>query len=687
MSTANASLLVVRCHSPEQEPLLDAASLNCQRWCASVAMACSCLIRPSLPSARAWLHPWFSRFHMARLALEEPMARDVTHCLWIDADALLLRESAGPLASWLNRPHSAIPPMLVPSEPLAAELAASTPAAFLVANSPSGKAVLTELDGYLPQLGRPYPNTPGLLKYGFPCSSDRCSSLIGSAGQLDLFRASAPTRLRDDLRLLPRRAMVRSIGGDSCRSNITESEMAAAYLAVVGGADAEDAVAEAEVEAAWRELGISSPISVHISCADVWTRRRWMVWLNDHAPWGRASAPGAAAEASVPAVSASADGECAEGDSDDEAGESIGRSRPPDSALPASTLPASTVPRLLIIVYGDEFASHRTPAFVRTLLSSRSTPLAIYVLGDHAGLAGFSRVWRVHAVETGLVRSGDRLSLFSAEVSPRAAGFLRSIHPSCALRGYDYLFFKLLAPELLPSVDRLIVLDPDTLVLADVAKLWEQFDDFGPAHLLSMAVDQSDRYYYRLQDAADEAFSPGWVGVAHRLGVNGGVLLLHAERARAAGFAAAIARLTHDGAAARADGKLESFCELAEQDTLNLAILRQPAIWRPLDCVWNYMATGLGGHSLRADPHLPITMYDVCADGARGSRGASGDLLRCSCGQRVGLLHFVGGVRGNPLLAELNRTVLEARGAELLRLAELRNERPAAWPQGSAGPA
>ena len=145
-----------------------------------------------------------------------------------------------------------------------------------------------------------------------------------------------------------------------------------------------------------------------------------------------------------------------------------------------------------------------------------------------------------------------------------------------------------------------------------------------------MAVDQSHRYYYRLQDPTDEVYSPGWEGVAHGVGVNGGVLLLHAARARHARFAASLAALTHEGAAARLAGRLERFCELAEQDALNLAILRAPEIWRPLDCVWNYMATSVGGHRLAADPlSLPLTYYDECPLGPLGANGKPGaDLLR-----------------------------------------------------------
>ena len=71
------------------------------------------------------------------------------------------------------------------------------------------------------------------------------------------------------------------------------------------------------------------------------------------------------------------------------------------------------------------------------------------------------------------------------------------LHTRRAAGGYGYLFLKILAAELIPDAEHLIVLDPDVLVLDDVAALWATFRSFGPHHLVSMAVDQSDRYYYR----------------------------------------------------------------------------------------------------------------------------------------------------------------------------------------------
>jgi len=318
-------------------------------------------------------------------------------------------------------------------------------------------------------------------------------------------------------------------------------------------------------------------------------------------------------------------------------------------------------PSLLIIVKGAAYATWRTPPFVRTLLASRSTPLRVYVLGDAAGLAAFRGVWWQHGTELGLGDARDRISMLGIESSVQAQSYLASLHPQCDGHGYAYLFLKLLAPQLFPAASRLIALDSDVFVLADPLHLWREFDSFGPSHLISMAPDQSDRYYYRLQNEHDEVFSAGWVGVPSRVGVNGRVALLHAARMRTADLAATLARLTHEGVSRR-DVDLRGFCELAEQDTLNFAFARQPSLWRPLDCSHNYMATQLGGHRLRAHPHAPLAWYDVCPDGVFDSGGRPGDLLRYRCGARVQLLHFAGGVRGRPLLGEINRSLMSLRG-------------------------
>lgn len=338
---------------------------------------------------------------------------------------------------------------------------------------------------------------------------------------------------------------------------------------------------------------------------------------------------------------------------------------------------ASNEPHVMLIVYGYEYARYRVPIFIRSALASRSSALHLHVVGDKPGLQGFHEMWQSHAISTSLVRSDDSLHLLPVEeLPPRASSYLESLHPSCHARGYGYLFLKVLAGELLTGSERIIIIDSDSIVLGDLADLWREFDHFGEQHIVGMVVDQSDRYYYRLQNPEDDVYSVGWRGVPHGVGVNGGLLLLHAERARKVAFADALANLTHVGAAERAAGLLSAFCDLAEQDTLNLAIARRPQFWRPLPCSWNYMATELGGHAMVADDNVPLTFYDVCEAGVHGSRGAPGDLLRCVCGRRVGVLHFAGGVRARPLLGDLNATILGSSGESLVELARRRAARP-----------
>ena len=131
---------------------------------------------------------------------------------------------------------------------------------------------------------------------------------------------------------------------------------------------------------------------------------------------------------------------------------------------------AGSPPVHLLIIYGAEFATYRTPVFLRTLLSTRTVPLRLHVLADGPGHAGFERAVEEHAR-------------------------------------------PLMWPE---------------------------------DHIRALRVA----------------------------------------------------------------GRLDRYCELAEQDTLNYMLAQRPDLWRPLDCSWNYMATERGGHRLVTDPHLVASFYD-----------------------------------------------------------------------------
>ena len=139
---------------------------------------------------------------------------------------------------------------------------------------------------------------------------------------------------------------------------------------------------------------------------------------------------------------------------------------------------------IVIIVVGVEFATLRTPVFVRSLLASRSAPIQLHVIGDKGGLSGFRTVWQSHAVAQGLVLDQDTVVLHNMQQMPEVQHYLATIHPTCHSRGLGYLFCKVFASELLSNAEKLIIIDPDTVVLSDVAELWSEFDHFGDGVIL-----------------------------------------------------------------------------------------------------------------------------------------------------------------------------------------------------------
>lgn len=699
------------------------------RSCPQKTMSCIHEQWRALPARVEAFHPWFSRFSAAHQLLSgAPRAHSVDHILWLDPGTVFATaESPQFLASALALLKRS--PLVLPvSLPLQRHDAAAMPRAYLSRNTSAALRVLAQLSSYLPRDDRPWPPDRGFMQHGYAYDGERRATMLGAAGQLELLLSSESPAAREaqaSTAFVPEEILLGRLPTRLCdkvSDFLRADDRRAAYFSLCTDVSAEMKAMQRRTEHSSTRLPIAF---VHVGCGSVLQQRELVRVLTDLAgsrasalDRGSAQAPeramldaGASAARPAPgpadafptpvdkatataleAVPESANNAkaCAvaltceptmatplaetppsvndavesASESDDGGNTCSDEAGTKHSSMPSP--PLAPTPSLLVIVFGEEFALQRTPLFVRSLLSARSGPLNLYVLGDTAGLRGFRTSLRVHGEAEGLIHPHDEIIYVAAAASVLAQGFLAELHPSCHARGYAYLFLKLLAPELLPAVDHLIILDPDVAVLADVSQLWSEFGFFDPSHVVSMAVDQSDRYYYRLSDPLDEVYSEGWAKVPHRVGVNGGVLLLHAARARAVGLSGFVSRLTHEGARQREGGTLTHFCALAEQDTINLAIAHHPSMWKPLDCTWNYMATELGGHTMVIDPTGPLSFLDACEHGTTGSQGAvPGDLLRCSCGQRVKILHFVGAVRQRPLLQTINQTVLSASGTAL----------------------
>lgn len=178
------------------------------------------------------------------------------------------------------------------------------------------------------------------------------------------------------------------------------------------------------------------------------------------------------------------------------------------------------------------------------------------------------------------------------------------------------------------------------------------------------------------------------MGLANSFGVNGGVQLWHLDRVRALGgtnWTEYLIRLTHEGSARAMEAPgavvdLRAFGILQEQDLVNLAIIQRPHVWRPLDCVFNYLPKTVfgptGGHITEVLNGTLSTFVDRCVgsegEGTRGTDATTttAEEFGCSCGRKVRVLHFVGRTKSsNPQAPLLFQFWGHAPEAQLLAIA------------------
>ena len=63
------------------------------------------------------------------------------------------------------------------------------------------------------------------------------------------------------------------------------------------------------------------------------------------------------------------------------------------------------------------------------------------------------------------------------------------------MNNYNFMY-KVMAQFILPpAVQRIIIMDLDMLVLADLRQLWAHFDRFGPQQMIGMAPEMQPTYY------------------------------------------------------------------------------------------------------------------------------------------------------------------------------------------------
>lgn len=130
---------------------------------------------------------------------------------------------------------------------------------------------------------------------------------------------------------------------------------------------------------------------------------------------------------------------------------------------------------VVIVLCGDRLAEVKT--LIKSIVHfSRRSELAFYLFADEALLPDaqeYLRTW-----------NGSTLPWVTYDVRPLA-------FPSDAVKTWKKLFRmcasqRLFIPDLLLEVNRAIYLDTDTLLVRDIADLWDYFDKFNATHLSAM---------------------------------------------------------------------------------------------------------------------------------------------------------------------------------------------------------
>jgi len=217
----------------------------------------------------------------------------------------------------------------------------------------------------------------------------------------------------------------------------------------------------------------------------------------------------------------------------------------------------------------------------------------------------------------------------TACLSAAGAALHRRLSTTATGPGAVYLYkplLHLLLPAWLPKV---LVLDADVFVVADVRRLWAEFDRFGPAACAGLAVEQAPSYAH--------------VRARGGLNFNGGVQLLDLDRMRSSARYAARLADAADGRlpGLKADEKRIGF--LGDQTLYSLMTVAPAAngtgdgrgLFHALPCGWNRQT---GTHMA----------------------GWPGFWAAHACHERCGLLHF--NFAGHKALAEALKAEAAAGG-------------------------
>ena len=217
-----------------------------------------------------------------------------------------------------------------------------------------------------------------------------------------------------------------------------------------------------------------------------------------------------------------------------------------------------------IVAAGYE-TSRAAVTLVKSILFYRQSPLHFHFVSDEPGrvvLGAVFSTWRLPAVN---------VSFYSAAQARVHVAWVPNIHYSGV-----YGLLKLTLPDMLPSwVERVVVLDTDLLVAADIEELWRFFAALQRGgKWVGIVENQSDWYLGKLWVQHNP-----WPALGR--GFNSGVMLLDLKAMRLEHWQDTWTQV------ARAVLVHHATTTLADQDIFNAVIKRLPEIHLALPCFWN----------------------------------------------------------------------------------------------------
>ena len=145
---------------------------------------------------------------------------------------------------------------------------------------------------------------------------------------------------------------------------------------------------------------------------------------------------------------------------------------------------------ILATICGGDYVAKCLP-MLRSLLFHRTTPLTLHIIADHPARRKLARVfkdgWGSAGLEVDYIHAEEHVNRVH-DAFP--ANFFTNMGACSTLRMF--------APDILPSVEKAIIMDTgDVVLMDDVAELWGHFDNFDHNDLFGASKEQA-RWYYRL---------------------------------------------------------------------------------------------------------------------------------------------------------------------------------------------